>query len=278
VGGGFVYEPGNWAVRYHRSQYRGEPPVGFGADPHAVEPTPAERPQRYPPTRPKGEGHMDAGRATGGAGWGSRSKPAAPAVSPGQALLTAPDTEGALLLTVPGGAMSMAQREALMGLPAFSDESDPLFGPAVWKYRDANAHGAARAVAAGAIDIFGRPARPVFADADGASADADGRPMAAALADVDAWLGKAAGTAGPAAAVAALQGAVNDVSGAQARERSPRDGEQANRLVPRLLVDGVAGPRTSEAVWLALHHVGAGRLDKALQARLGSAPAGRTLA
>ena len=64
------------------------------------------------------------------------------------------------LLTVPGAAMSAAQREALMKLPAFSDQGDPLFGPAVWKYRDATARAAERAVATGAIDAFGRPARP----------------------------------------------------------------------------------------------------------------------
>lgn len=32
-----------------------------------------------------------------------------------------------------------------MQLSAFSDDSDPLFGPAVWKYRDAYAQAAERA-------------------------------------------------------------------------------------------------------------------------------------
>jgi len=127
-------------------------------------------------------------------------------------------------------------------------------------------------------DASDRVRRPVFADTDGAAADADGRPMAEVVAKVDTSLGEAAGAVGPDAAVAALQGAVNDVGDAQVRARSPREGEQASRLVPRLAVDGVARPRTGEAVRLALHHAGRSRLDEALSARLGRTPRTRSYA
>jgi hypothetical protein len=164
--------------------------------------------------------------------------------------------------------MSEAQREAMMRMPAFTDDRDPLFGPAVWKYRDANARAAERAVATGVVDAFGRPLRPVFAEADGTPADAEGRPMAEALQLLGRSLDKAAGAIGPKAAAAALQGALNDLGDAQVKAATPRDGTLARPLVPKLLTDGVIGPKTGQAVRLALHHAGPKRVEEALDARL----------
>lgn len=171
-------------------------------------------------------------------------------------------------MTVPGRAISGRQRDALMQMPAFSDEGDPLFGAAVRKYRDANAGGAARAVATGAVDIFGRPPVPVYAAGDGKPADVDGRPMAEAQAGVGRRLDAAAAEIGTQAAAAALQGALNDLGDAQVAAETAPDGLRANRMVPRIVVDGVIGPQTRQALRLALHRDGDSRLGDALDGRL----------
>jgi hypothetical protein len=116
--------------------------------------------------------------------------------------------------------------------------------------------------------MFGRPVRPLFAEVDGAPADRDGRPMAEALAAMGGQLDEASKAVEPAATAKALQRAVNDLGDAQVREESPPDGRMANRVLPQLVVDGAIGPRTGEAVRLAMHHVGAPRLGEAFAQRL----------
>jgi hypothetical protein len=267
AGVGFVYEPGNGAVEYYVSSFGSEPPVGFGgkSGKHASPRVREKEPLRF---------HMKQQRADAIPTSASPSTDGVsmPALAGGdtieQALVRSEEAESDWLLTVPGIAMSAAQREAMMRMPAFSDDGDPLFGPAVWKYREANANGAERAVATGVVDAFGRPLRPMFAETDGAPADGDGRPMAESLHHLGESLDKAAGAVGPKAVVAALQGAVNDLGDAQVKVETPRDGKQAKRLMPRLLPDGIVGPKTGQAVRLALHHAGPKRVAEALDARL----------
>ena len=187
----------------------------------------------------------------------------------GQSLLAMGSIDGDRQLTVPGDAMSLAQREALMRLPAFSDDGDPLFGAAVWKYRDANAGGLARAAKQGRVDPFGRTVQPVFAEIDGAPADAEGRPMADATRELGARLDMAANAHGAPMAVAVMQRALNGLGDEQVRAETPRDGRQARRKIPRLLVDGILGPKSQQATRLALHQLGAGPVSTRLQQELG---------
>lgn len=275
----FVYEPDNGAVEYYRSEYGTEPPVGFGGDPSREPPQPDGRQQQGRPHSDEEAATPErAGRVLDASGLGDRSEINAGSATPaptdgqrrtsGQSLLAGEAADPDRLLTIPGQAMSRAQREALMALPAFSDDSDPLFGPAVWKYRDTNAHAAERAVAMEQVDVFGRPTGPVFHETDGAPADAAGRPMQEAVTGVAQDLDGAADKMGPQAAVATLQRAVNDLGDADVRAKTPKDGKQANRLWPRLAVDGQAGPRTSEALRLALHHAGQTRLSETMATRL----------
>ena len=193
-GADFVYEPGNWAVKYYISQYFTDPPHGFGGEPGDDDQSALQkRAQPRSSLRRLTSGGPDRQSATDATS-NTRNLPADNGVFPSQeqrdnrnvervvkrghpVLLSGAASDGQDLLTIPGPAVSAGQRDALMRSPAFSDPSDPMFGPAVAKYREANAAGADRAVALGVVDGFGQPVRPLFADRDGALADAGGQSI-----------------------------------------------------------------------------------------------------
>jgi hypothetical protein len=101
------------------------------------------------------------------------------------------------------------------------------------------------------------------------------RPLGAAARELGRVLAATGESVGDSAAVSGLQRVLNRLGDEQVEAETPKGGTMARPKVPKLLVDGVLGPKTRQAARLALHQSGARLVVDRLQQQFARS-AGRT--